>query len=137
MFKLKINFNMEKILSITRKLGISFYALLSAAASSKVIQSTKVVLIKFFALGVVKRICLVGKYIGIGIFFTAVIPTGIILFLISLGWCFVFCGILLAIELVLLPIFFVVWIATGKFFFWKMITFIHDETILLYWLRKI
>lgn len=128
---------MKKILLITNKLGISFYALLSAAASSKFIKSTKAVLIKFFALGVVKRICLVGKYIGIGIFYTAAIPTGIALFFISLGWCFVFGGLLLMIELVLLPIFFLIWIMTGKFFFWKMITFIHDETILLYWLREI
>ena len=99
-------------------------------------EAIKPVFIKFFAVGIVKRICIVFKYIGIGIFFTAVIPTGICLFLISLGWCFVFGGTLIGMELVLLPIFFIVWILTGKFFFWKAITFIHDETILLYWFRE-
>ena len=122
MFKLKINFNMEKILSITRKLGISFYALLSAAASSKFIQSTKVVLIKFCAMGVVQRLWMVIRQLGIII--------GWIIIAVGIFATIIFGFALCVSEVILFIPYCLIWILTGKFYCGKIFVFINEKTIL-------
>lgn len=120
MFKLKINSNMEKILSITRKLGISFYALLSAAASSKFIQGTKVVLIKICAWGIWIRLAHIVGVIGIIIFGILWIAK---IFLQTTCWF-----LLNTIDLVLIIPLFIVWIFTGKNYIMNLEHWVNEKT---------
>lgn len=111
---------MEKILSITRKLGISFYVLLSAAASSKFIQGTKGVLIKICAWGIWIRLAQILGVIGIIIF-------GILWFAKMMLQCM--CWFLLnTIDLVLIIPLFVVWIFTGKNLIFRLEWWVNEKT---------
>lgn len=111
---------MKKILQLTRKLGISFYDLLSAAASSKFIQSTKVVLIKFCAWGIWIRLAQIIGVIGIIIF-------GILWFAKMMLQCM--CWFLLnTIDLILIIPLFVVWIFTGKNYIMNLEHWVNEKT---------
>ena len=111
---------MKKILSIIHKLGISFYALLSVAASSKFIQGTKVVLIKICAWGIWIRLAQIAGVIEIiflGILWIAK------MFLQAICWF-----LLNTIDLVLIIPLFVAWIFTGKNLIFRMEWWVNEKT---------
>lgn len=128
-----MNFNKPKLLveSTTARLRtalfhfkIAFNNFVIGCRIPQFLRSTKVVLIKFCALGIVKRLWTVISYTGIAI-------GGIILFALFMvgGMLQAALGMILLItETSLLPIYSLAWLITGKWVAYKLTEYLWEET---------